>query len=57
MTSSEKKSDKTRIEKKTGMPRDAGIRRKMEKAHESYSATEGKEATGDTPADRTNGRK
>jgi hypothetical protein len=58
MTASEKKSgDKTKIEKKTGMPRDAGTRRKMEKAHESYSATEGKEATRDTPADRTNRRK
>jgi hypothetical protein len=58
MTTPEKKpTDTPKIDKKTGAPKDAGASAKMKKADESYSATEGKEATNDTPADRANGRK
>jgi hypothetical protein len=58
MTASDKKSgDTPKIEKKTGAPRDADARAKMDKAHGRYSATEGKEATHDTPADHANRRK
>jgi hypothetical protein len=58
MTAPGKKSGGTpKIDKKTGAPRDAGTSAKMQRAHDRYSATEGKEATHDTPADQANRRK
>ena len=52
-----KKPDETKIDRKTGAPRDSATAAEMDKAHGKYSATEGKEATHDTPADHANGRK
>ena len=48
--------DPPKIDRKTGAPRDAGTSAKMNEAHGNYSASEGKEATHDTPADRAKGR-